>query len=133
MQFQNYYYKFQIKIRISPISASLHWLPVKCRLDVKILLLTYKALNGLTPSYLQNLIVPYISKLSPTPTEITECRFTCSSQNSQKWTGRTILQLSSSITLQPVTNLGPRDQSLKIRLKTFLFSKAYKKKHSVKG
>ena len=31
---------------ISPVLASLHWLPVKSRIDFKILLLTYKALNG---------------------------------------------------------------------------------------
>lgn len=44
---------------ISPVLASLHWLPVKFRIDFKILLLTYKALNGQAPSYLKELIVPY--------------------------------------------------------------------------
>ncbi|KAI5624253.1 hypothetical protein C0J50_16186, partial [Silurus asotus] len=37
---------------ITPVSISLHWLPIKSRIDYKILLLTYKALNGLTPQYL---------------------------------------------------------------------------------
>ena len=37
----------------------LHWLPVKSRIEFKILLLTYKALNGQAPSYLKELIVPY--------------------------------------------------------------------------
>ncbi len=44
---------------ISPVLASLHWLPVKSRIEFKILLLTYKALNGQAPSYLKELIVPY--------------------------------------------------------------------------
>ena len=44
---------------ISPVLRSLHWLPVQYRLDYKILLLTYKALNGLTPVYIQDLIKPY--------------------------------------------------------------------------
>ncbi|RCU38734.1 hypothetical protein DVA76_17340, partial [Acinetobacter baumannii] len=44
---------------ISPILASLHWLPVKSRIEFKILLLTCKALNGKAPSYLKELIVPY--------------------------------------------------------------------------
>ncbi|MDF4350591.1 reverse transcriptase family protein, partial [Vibrio parahaemolyticus] len=44
---------------ISPVLASLHWLPVKSRIEFKILLLTYKALNGQAPSYLRELIVPY--------------------------------------------------------------------------
>ena len=44
---------------ISPVLASLHWLPVKFRIEFKILLLTYKALHGQAPSYLKELIVPY--------------------------------------------------------------------------
>ena len=47
---------------ISLVLASLHWLPVKSRIDFKILLLTYKALTGLPPLYFQDLIVPYIPK-----------------------------------------------------------------------
>ena len=34
----------------------MHWLLVKFRIDFKILLLTYKAINGLAPFYLQGLI-----------------------------------------------------------------------------
>ena len=48
--------------QISLVLASLYWLPVKSRIDFRILLLTYKALNGLSPLYLQDLIVPYIPK-----------------------------------------------------------------------
>ncbi|TWW69815.1 Immunoglobulin heavy variable 3-33 [Takifugu flavidus] len=39
--------------------ASLHWLPVKFRIIFKILLLTYKVLRGLAPSYLKELVTPY--------------------------------------------------------------------------
>src|SRR4029434_1650828 len=46
---------------ISPVLASLHWLPVKSRMYFKVLLLTYKALNNLTPNYLKELVVPYCS------------------------------------------------------------------------
>ena len=49
----------KIRDHISPILASLHWLPVKSRIEFKILLLTYKALHGQAPSYLKELIVPY--------------------------------------------------------------------------
>ena len=44
---------------ISPVLASLHWLPVKSRIEFQILLLTYKAFHGQAPSYLKDLIVPY--------------------------------------------------------------------------
>ena len=32
-----------------------HWLPVKQRIDFKILLITYKALNGQAPTYITDL------------------------------------------------------------------------------
>ena len=44
---------------ISPVLASLHWLPVKFQIDHKILLLTFKALHGLAPLYLNDLLLPY--------------------------------------------------------------------------
>ena len=44
---------------ISPVLASLHWLPVKFQIDYKIWLLTFKALHGLAPSYLNDLLFPY--------------------------------------------------------------------------
>uniref|UniRef100_A0A8C6M380 Reverse transcriptase domain-containing protein n=1 Tax=Nothobranchius furzeri TaxID=105023 RepID=A0A8C6M380_NOTFU len=44
---------------ISPVLASLHWLPVKFRIEFKILL-TYKALNNQAPSHISDLIIPYV-------------------------------------------------------------------------
>ncbi len=40
---------------ISPVMSTQHWLPIKRRIDFKILLITYKALNGLAPQYLSKL------------------------------------------------------------------------------
>ena len=47
--------------RITPVLANfrLHWLPVQYRITFKILLLTYRALHGLAPSYLTALLAPY--------------------------------------------------------------------------
>ncbi len=44
---------------ISPVLQQLHWLPVKYRVEFKILLLTYKALNNLAPPYLNQLLQVY--------------------------------------------------------------------------
>ncbi len=44
---------------ITPILASLHWLPVNFRIDFKILLFVFKALNGLAPQYIKDLIQIY--------------------------------------------------------------------------
>ena len=41
---------------ITPVICSLHWLPVKFRIDFKILLLTFKAIYGHAPGYLTDLI-----------------------------------------------------------------------------
>jgi len=41
------------------VLKSLHWLPVCQRIDFKILLLVYKALNGLGPKYFCDLLVRY--------------------------------------------------------------------------
>ena len=44
---------------IKPILRELHWLPVQQRVEYKIALLTFKALNGMAPSYISELISEY--------------------------------------------------------------------------
>ncbi len=44
---------------ISPVLSTPHWLPIKHCIDFKILLITYKALNGLAPQYLSELLSLY--------------------------------------------------------------------------
>ena len=41
---------------ITPILKELHWLPVRFRIHFKIVLLTFKALNGMAPDYIRELI-----------------------------------------------------------------------------
>ena len=45
---------------ISPVLQELHWLPVEQRIIFKILLMTFKSLNGIAPSYLPDLVTRYI-------------------------------------------------------------------------
>ena len=42
---------------ITPVLRDLHWLPVHMRIQYKILLTVFKALNGLAPVYLEQLLV----------------------------------------------------------------------------
>ncbi len=44
---------------ISPVLSTLHWLPINHRIDFKILLITYKALNGLAAQYWSELLSHY--------------------------------------------------------------------------
>ena len=45
--------------RITPNIASLHWLPICWRNNLKNMLLTFKALHGLSPIYISEILVPY--------------------------------------------------------------------------
>ena len=45
---------------ITPILFNLHWLPINYHIMFKILLITYKAPNNLAPSYIRDLLIPYI-------------------------------------------------------------------------
>ena len=42
---------------ISPLLRGLHWLPIKARIQFKILLITFKAIHGLAPKYLCDLLI----------------------------------------------------------------------------
>ncbi|KAI2645502.1 putative RNA-directed DNA polymerase from transposon BS [Labeo rohita] len=44
---------------ISPVLRSLHWLPVRFSVEFKILMFVFKAINGLAPVYLAELVVVY--------------------------------------------------------------------------
>ena len=45
---------------VTPLLVNLHWLPIQCRIQFKILLMTFKVLRGEAPSYLCDLITPYV-------------------------------------------------------------------------
>ena len=49
---------------ISPVLKDLHWLPVKQRVDFKLLVLTYKALHCLAPVYITELIESHAPRRS---------------------------------------------------------------------
>ena len=44
---------------IQPVLFDLHWLPVTCRVQYKLLVYVFKALHGLAPSYLSELVRQY--------------------------------------------------------------------------
>uniref|UniRef100_M3XK14 Uncharacterized protein n=1 Tax=Latimeria chalumnae TaxID=7897 RepID=M3XK14_LATCH len=45
---------------ITPVLRELHWLPVQWQITFKVLVLVFKALKGLWPEYLRNLLMPYV-------------------------------------------------------------------------
>ena len=47
---------------ITPALKELHWLPVQQRIEFKILLLTYKALNNMAPSYITSMFTMQVQE-----------------------------------------------------------------------
>ncbi|XP_072037136.1 uncharacterized protein [Amphiura filiformis] len=45
------------RCHMKPVLRQLHWLPVKKRIIFKILLITFKAIHGLAPDYIKEIIV----------------------------------------------------------------------------
>ena len=112
---------------ITPVLRSLHWLPVKFRVEFKIALLVYKALNNIAPIYISEMLIP--------------------KQSSDRWTLRSDGQGLLYIPKTNCKTLGDRAFAhaapqlwnslpldvrncenisvFKKRLKTFLFNKAY--------
>ncbi|KAF7237340.1 Zinc finger protein 79 [Varanus komodoensis] len=47
-------------VHVTPVLCQLHWLPIEVRAQFKVLVMTYKALNGLGPGYLKEHLRPYM-------------------------------------------------------------------------
>ena len=45
---------------ITPILKHLHWLPIQSRIHYKVIFTIFKAIHGLCPAYISELLVPYI-------------------------------------------------------------------------
>ena len=62
---------------VTPLLESLHWLPVRERIRFKVLLITYKCVNGIGASYLTDLLSPYTPLRSLRSSDshlLTQCR-----------------------------------------------------------
>ena len=112
---------------ISPTLKMLHWLPVKYRIDFKILLITYKAIHGLAPAYLSELItLKTVSRYSLRSSSAVLL------QPPRIKTLRTLGDRSFTVAAPALWNNLPnavryaqRVQSFKDRLKTHLFRQAF--------
>ena len=49
---------------ITPILKDLHWLPIRKRIEYKLLVITWKSLHNSSPSYIDELITPHIPSRS---------------------------------------------------------------------
>ena len=99
---------------ITPELMELHWLPVKFRVEFKIALLVYKALNGLAPQYLSEELHHETLLIIP---KVTRKTF---GDRAFSHAGRTVWNALPS-SLRNCRNI----DSFKVQLKTHLFEKAF--------
>ncbi|KXJ15608.1 hypothetical protein AC249_AIPGENE21209 [Exaiptasia diaphana] len=111
---------------ITPLLKDLHWLPVRQRINYKILLLTFKALHGLTPSYISELISVYKPKRTLRSSK--ELLLSVKPYSMKTYGSR-----SFSVAAPTLWNSLPSDLrnidsllSFKKELKTYLFSLAFR-------
>lgn len=110
---------------ITPILITLHWLPVHFRIEFKTLVITYKALHNLAPSYIYDLLSGYVPtrflRSSSTGLLVTP-KFRLSTMGARAFScaaPRLWNALPSHIRQADTVN------SLKKLLKTYLFKKAF--------
>ena len=110
---------------ITPTLKQLHWLPVKFRIDYKLLLITYKCQNALAPQYLSDLLHKPPAKRSLRSTNLDLLSV-------PKVTKRTFGDRAFSVAAPTLWNSLPVEirhapslDSFKASLKRHLFSQAY--------
>ena len=110
---------------ITPVLFNLHWLPVVYRIRFKILLLIYKALNGLAPAYLNDLLAPYQPSRALRSADqhlLTPVKWRL------EYFGRRSFQAAAPLLWNNIPleiRLSPSPELFKSRLKTHLFKIAY--------
>ena len=117
---------------IAPTTSSLielHWLPIKARVEFKICLITYKALKFNQPSYIREMLT--LSSLGSElglrsgddPYQLCEPR----APGEKAFAGRSFSYIAPRLynRLPVVIRQAESLSSFKVKLKTFLFSRAY--------
>ena len=119
--------KFKVEFKnITPFLMNLYWLPVKFRLEFKIALLVFKALHGIAPCYIRDLLsFKYESTYQLRSDDLSLLQVP--KTNAKTLGDRTIKYACPSIwNLLPISVRKCKTlDSFKTQLKTFLFRKAF--------
>ena len=110
---------------VAPILQNLHWLPIRSRIDFKILLLTYQCLHGTAPAYLQDLVQQYQPARNLRSKDkylLSAPAMTTTSYGSRSFQS-TAVQLWNSLPLN--VKLAETIDQLKTQVKTHLFNQCY--------
>ena len=110
---------------ITPILKQLHWLPVSCRMQFKILVITYKALNDQSPNYIKEPIT--VSRPVRTLRSASNHCLTVPSYNTKSDGERTFVVAAAKLwnNLPKNVKLSDSITNFKSLLKTHLFRSHY--------
>ena len=110
---------------ITPILKELHWLPIAQRIEYKLCLLVFKALHGLAPVYLQELV--QVSKQSRNLRSNSLCLLQVPKSSTAKYGDRAFSHAGPSLWNKlPVQCRNAKTiTTFKSRLKTYLYNKAF--------
>jgi len=109
---------------ITPVLMELHWLPVVYRIQYKVLLHVYRALNGLSPEYLASALERYVPSRQ---LRSTDCLLLKVPHTKHRWGDRAFSKVGPVLwNGLPLTVRGaPSLDSFKRQLKTILFTRAF--------
>ena len=107
--------------------AALHWLPICFRVNFKVLMLTYKALNGLGPRYLaERLLPPRSTRITLTSLEVRLRSLTPREARKEKTRNQAFSAVAPRLwnNLPPEIRAAPTLGTFKTQLKTWLYIQA---------
>ena len=110
---------------ITPALEELHWLPVRQRIAYKILLITYKALHGMAPGFIANLIQRYVPARALR--SASACRLVVKKTSTKTYGDRSYVSAAAKLWNDlPITiRQAPSLSVFKSHLKTHLFKQFY--------
>ena len=112
---------------ITPVLCQLHWLPIGVRIKFKVILITFKAIHGLVPYFLQSLIK--VKEKSPyTPRSNDELLLAPLTLKYKKTLGDRAFQVAVPTLCNKLPSALRMEKNLKpfkAKLKTLLFTEAY--------
>ena len=110
---------------ITPVLKKLHWLPVRERIDFKVLLMTYRSINGLGPLYISELLM--VKKYSRSLRSSSEINLVVPNCRLKSYGDNAFAVAAPKLwnTLPSHIKSSETVAIFKSRLKTFLFRRAF--------
>jgi len=115
----------KLREHITPVLIQLHWLPIEFRIQYKILLLTFRAVHNIAPTYIQEMVKTYTPSRSLRSSEgsmlvVPRTKSVCYGDRSFSVAGPTLWNTLPK-NIRDVNNI----ETFRKYLKTYLFKKAY--------